>query len=83
MIELLSSVESVLQQGITLLAKVDNETYRRKDADSESGSLGAHYRHVLDHFSCVLEGIPTGQINYDQRRRNPELENLYGSSAHD
>jgi hypothetical protein len=74
MTDLLNSVESVLQQGVGLLAKVDHELYRRKDS-ADGSSLGAHYRHVLDHFSCVLEGIPTGQINYDQRRRNPEIEN--------
>ena len=39
-----------------------------------AASLGAHYRHVLDHFLCLAEGIRTGQVNYDQRRRNPQLE---------
>jgi hypothetical protein len=73
MSELLASVESVLQQGIMLLGKLDEESYQRKDS-SDGSSLGAHYRHVLDHFSCLLDGIPTGQINYDQRHRNPEIE---------
>lgn len=71
---LLASVESVLQQGIMLLGKLDGESYRRKNS-SDGSSLGAHYRHVLDHFSCVLDGIPVGQINYDLRRRNLEIEN--------
>jgi len=39
-----------------------------------SGSLGAHYRHVLDHFLCLIEGMRTGEIDYDRRKRNPELE---------
>jgi hypothetical protein len=29
---------------------------------------------VLDHFLCLIEGIRTGEVNYDQRRRNPQLE---------
>jgi hypothetical protein len=30
---------------------------------------------VLDHFLCLAEGIRTGQVNYDQRRRSPQVEN--------
>jgi len=29
---------------------------------------------VLDHFLCLAEGIRTGEVNYDQRRRNPQVE---------
>ena len=54
---------------IVLATKFTSPTGRRIPA-----SLGAHYRHVLDHFLCLAEGIRTGQVNYDQRRRNPQLE---------
>ena len=70
---------SVLQQGCIFLDQVGDETYARPlegTADGKPGaSLGAHYRHVLDHFLCLAEGIRTGQVNYDQRRRNPQVEN--------
>ena len=70
---------SVLQQGCIFLDRVSDEMYSRPLEDPAPGkpasSLGAHYRHVLDHFLCLAEGIRTGQINYDQRRRNPQVEN--------
>ena len=74
-----NAVTNVLQQGSIFLDRVGDETYARPlegPAEGEPGSsLGAHYRHVLDHFLCLAEGIRTGQVNYDQRRRNPQLEN--------
>lgn len=68
----------VLRQGCVFLDRVGDETYSRPLEDPAAGkptsSLGAHYRHVLDHFLCLAEGIRTGQVNYDQRRRNPQVE---------
>jgi len=71
---LISAVEDILQQGCSLLDTVRPEAYTRREEGSQGSSIGAHYRHVLDHFSCLLEGIRGGEINYDQRRRSPELE---------
>ena len=72
------AVRDVLQQGCIFLDRIGDETYARSlegPADEmPAASLGAHYRHVLDHFLCLAEGIRTGQVNYDQRRRNPQLE---------
>jgi hypothetical protein len=72
---LISAVEDVLQQGCALLRSVSHETYTRKHEGPHGSSLGAHYRHVLDHFLCLLDGLQSGQIDYDQRRRSPEIEN--------
>jgi hypothetical protein len=71
---LISAVEGVLLQGCALLQAAEGEAYARKDNGPHGASIGAHYRHVLDHFLCLLEGIESGEINYDQRRRSPELE---------
>jgi hypothetical protein len=68
------AVGDVLQQGCVLLDRVSDEVYARPLGADLSGSLGGHYRHVLDHFLCLIEGIRTGEVNYDQRRRNPQVE---------
>ena len=64
----------VLRQGCVLLDRVSDKVYARPLGGTLSGSLGGHYRHVLDHFLCLIEGIRTGRVNYDQRPRNPLLE---------
>jgi len=71
----MSTVEDVLQQGCILLRNISGERYTHREEGPHGASLGAHYRHVLDHFLCLLEGLETGQIDYDQRRRSPEIEN--------
>jgi len=69
-----AAVKDVLQQGCIFLEGIGDEMYSRPLEGEFTASLGAHYRHVLDHFLCLGEGIRTGQVNYDQRRRNPQLE---------
>jgi hypothetical protein len=69
------AVRDVLQQGCLLLDRVGDETYARPLEGEFAACLGAHYRHVLDHFLCLAEGLRSGRVNYDQRRRNPQVEN--------
>lgn len=58
-----------------MLATVSGDAYTRRQGGPDGASLGAHYRHVLDHFLCLIEGIQNGEVNYDRRGRSPELEN--------
>ena len=71
---LITAVEDVLQQGSTFLDSVGDEVYARPLDGPLAASLGAHYRHTLDHFLCLIEGIRTCRINYDQRRRDQQVE---------
>jgi hypothetical protein len=71
---LISAVEGVLEQGRALLRTISNEDYTRTEDGPYGASIGAHYRHVLDHFLCLIEGLWDGEINYDERARSPELE---------
>ena len=69
---LLMAASQVLAQGRALLAELDAETYRRKAAPDRS-SIGDHYRHILDHFSCLMEGLPAHAVNYDARQRDTRI----------
>ena len=76
---LVRAAEGILGQGRSLLRVIDsnahdNNVYAWKDNGGCGASIGMHYRHVLEHFQCLLEGIPKGRINYDERRRSFELE---------
>lgn len=71
---LISAAEDVLHQGIALLDGIDEDTYSRKEEGPWGSSIGAHYRHVLDHFLCLIEGLWDFQINYDHRSRDREIE---------
>ena len=71
---LIRSLKEILDQGTSLLDCLSDETYKAKTPLSSGASIGAHYRHCLDHFSALLAGDPEGGINYDARERNPVLE---------
>lgn len=75
---LTNSIEDVLRQGTGLLGSVTEKTYRDSLAGVASGTIGAHYRHVLEHFVCVLEGLTSGRINYDARKRDVQIETSIG-----
>jgi hypothetical protein len=83
---LISAAGDVLQQGIALLDNVDQESYSHKEEGAWGSSIGAHYRHILDHFLCLIEGLSAGQINYDHRGRNRGIETsieIARSTTHD
>lgn len=70
----IAAVEEVLLQGKALLAEIDPELYAFKAGEPFGASIGQHYRHVLDHFLCLLAGMNSEAIDYDHRSRSRELE---------
>lgn len=70
---LLTGCQHCLEQYEALLAEVQDIHFNTCNA--QGSSVSAHIRHVLERFLSVLNGMPSGQINYDDRRRDPTLEN--------
>ncbi|TGL40993.1 DinB family protein [Leptospira perdikensis] len=72
----------ILEQGILLLESISNESYERK-FEVMDASIGGHFRHILEHYDLFWEGLKTGHIDYDNRKRNPKLETdrLYAISS--
>jgi hypothetical protein len=71
---LTNSIEDVLRQGCVLLDSTSEKTYTQSHAGVASGTIGAHYRHVLGHFVCLLEGLTSRRIDYDARERDMRIE---------
>jgi len=68
------AAQDVLMQGLELLFELSDAIYGRVIAAPYNASIGQHYRHVLDHFVCLVKGLRSGEINYDGRERNPRIE---------
>jgi len=64
----------VLRQGVDLLRLMDDGVYGAGNPATARSPVGAHFRHVLDHYRSFLSGLATGEINYDARERNTPLE---------
>ena len=71
---LIESVIETLQQGETLLAGINDETYTQKVPIAFNASIGGHYRHCLDHFRSLLGSAMDGDLNYDHRERDTLIE---------
>jgi hypothetical protein len=69
------AVAEVLRQGGLLLNSLKDEDYTRTVPNVFSSTVGGHYRHCLDHFQSLLQGLDADEINYDHRERNPRIEN--------
>ena len=66
-IEALSRFERILNQ-------LQDDHYTQVATPYFSSSMGRHFRHILDHYLCFLNGIDADAIDYDQRARNERLE---------
>ena len=71
---LLDACIGILDQGEALLQALDDEEYGK--SRSGGASLGAHYRHCLEHFQSLFDGVPLDLIDYDARKRDPQIETL-------
>jgi uncharacterized damage-inducible protein DinB len=76
---LLAGCHYCLGQCQDLLERVSVEDYRAQSGSQSS--VGAHLRHVLERFQSLLNGLPESRIDYDNRRRDPALEQNPDSAA--
>jgi hypothetical protein len=73
--ELLTDVIEALEQGCQLVAGMPDEVYASAPAAlPDASTIGAHYRHVLEHVQLLIEGLSAEHVDYDLRRRDPRVE---------
>lgn len=63
-----------LKQGLNLLDQIGDEHYMATMPPVFSSGVGAHIRHIIDHFDCLLAGLTSGRVDYDHRRRDRRVE---------
>src|SRR4051794_24117053 len=71
---LLEAARAILSQGEALLRKVSQPKYTRRVPLAFNASIGGHYRHCLDHFTSLLRGMNSAEVDYDHRQRDPRIE---------
>lgn len=63
-----------LQQGLALIEHLSDDQYAADVTGGRRGGVGAHFRHVFDHYECFLAGLGEGRIDYDRRGRDLDVE---------
>ncbi len=68
------NIESILLQLIVVLQKLNDVEYTIPSQVLNNSSVGAHTRHIIEHFQSLLNGYDTGKVNYDIRKRDKKIE---------
>jgi len=63
-----------LDQLVVLLNQMKAEHYALNIL-SLNASVSQHVRHILEFYVCLFDGLKSGLINYDKRKRDPRIEN--------
>lgn len=62
----------VLERCELMLDRIPEALYTVRDGDHDS--IGSHLRHGIEHFTCFLDGLGNGMIDYDLRDRDEVIE---------
>lgn len=65
---------ALLRQGGALVTRLSAQSFTGVSEHCPGGSVGAHVRHCLDFYLAFLDGVAEGRVDYDDRRRDVELE---------
>jgi len=71
---LLTDTINVLMQLINVIQKITYDDYVEKLSILSNSSIGEHTRHIIELFQKLLLEYNSGEIDYDNRQRNLELQ---------
>lgn len=72
---LLDSNIAELQTAAALVSELSDTQYcQLPDERLFTASIGAHLRHVIEHYQLFLQGLTAAEVDYDQRQRDSRFE---------
>lgn len=72
--QLIISNIDALREGAELIRLLKENQYTLGYKPAFASTIGAHFRHVLEHYRCFISQMPTGLFCYDKRERDQLLE---------
>lgn len=66
--------EYIINQMLELLETLEDENYRQPLSLFKGSTIGQHFRHISDFYTCLIKGLNTGLIDYANRERNLLIE---------
>ena len=65
---------TTLEEGLALLNTLSDEQYSQGHRPAFQSTIGAHFRHFLEHYQCFFDQLESDVICYDTRQRDASLE---------
>ena len=72
--KLIKAVHLNIEQIIQLLKQFNVELYTQPIKSLSNATIGAHVRHVIELYTALHNGYPSGLVNYDNRKRDYAIE---------
>lgn len=82
---MIKNIQDNLKELQLLLKGLTGEQYTTKLDVLNGSSIGQHIRHILEFYQCLLIAKHEKEVNYDERRRDLNLESniLFASTTID
>ena len=65
---------TLVQQINHVISQLESAKYHHPLPEFNGSSLGQHFRHILEFFQCLEDGVQSGTVDYAARNRNPVYE---------
>ncbi len=75
---LIDALQVALEQELLLVGALSSEQYRAPAEGHFRSSVGMHLRHNLDHFEAFFGGLESGELDYESRSRQTQIEDIPG-----
>lgn len=67
-------IQQVFVQLSTSLQELGDAQYVQPSRVLFNASIGQHTRHIIESFLCLEQGLETGIVNYEKRKRDHRIE---------
>ena len=68
-------ITNLLDQLYSVLYQLTNAQFTQPVTVLSGATIGQHTRHILEFYIELNKGYCSGSVDYDQRERNPAIEN--------
>lgn len=65
---------ALLNQIADLIQKLDADEYTQELSVLNNNTIGNHIRHILEFYQCLIQANQCKTLNYDERKREIEIE---------
>lgn len=72
--QIAAAIKNVFVQLHETLDKLSPEQYTQPSKSLFNATIGQHVRHIVELFQCLENGYETGSVNYEQRKRDKQIE---------
>jgi uncharacterized damage-inducible protein DinB len=71
---MISAIRNTITEFRNVLLSLPEEVYSQPSSLLSGASIGAHTRHIIELYQELLKGYSTGDVSYDNRKRDKKIE---------